>query len=176
MVWKELGVSWGEAGLTVLIAVVIYSAIILFSRIWGQRQFATSSTYDLAFIFAMGSLVGRVLLVRTSLANALVGLLAMFSLHSTVGWLHHHVDWIHRTIQNRPILLLAHGRVIGDNLDRANTSRYEVDEALRLEGLGSPDDAAAVILERNGDFTVIEASRALDPDVFEEVVGREHLA
>lgn len=175
MPWHQLGLTWTEAGLTAVTATSVYVAIIVLSRVLGQRQFATSSTYDLAFVFALGSLIGRVILVRVSLGTALVGLVVMFTLHSAAGWLHHRVEAVHRTIQNPPILLLAHGEVIEDNLRRAHTSRYEVHEALRLEGLGAPHDAAAVLLERNGDFAVIERGRELDPEVFSEVIGREHL-
>lgn len=175
MPWGQLGLSWTEAGLTAITATTIYLAIILLTRLLGQRQFATSSTYDLAFIFALGSLIGRVILVRVSLGTALVGLVVMFALHGAVGWMHHRIDVVHDVIQNPPILLLAHGEVIDGNVKRARTSRYEIHEALRLRGLGSARDAAAVILERNGEFTVIEETRELAPEVFEEVVGREHL-
>lgn len=175
MPWHELGISWTGAGLTVISATVLYAAVIAFSRLFGQRQFATSSTYDLAFIFALGTIIGRAILVSTTLANALVALAAMFALHTVVNRAHHRLATVHRTIQNKPILLLAHGKIIDENMDRAHTSVFEVHEAIRLEGLGSPDDVAALILERNGDFTVIERGRDLDPEVFEEIVGRQHL-
>ena len=175
MPWRELGMTWTEVTLTVITAVGIYVAIIAFSRLWGQRQFASSSTYDLAFIFAMGSLVGRVVLVRTSLANAVLGLFVMFSLHSLVGWMHHHVQWVHRWIQNSPVLVAAGGEPIEEGLRHANTSAYEVHEAIRLSGYGSLDEVAVVILERNGEFSVIGQDETLDPTVFEEVVGAERL-
>lgn len=176
MPWHELGISWVEAGLTVVTATVIYLATIAFSRLWGQRQFATSSTYDLAFIFAIGSVIGRVLLVRTSLTNALLALAVMFALHSVVGWLHHHVEWVHRLIQNQPVLLLAHGEPIPENLRRADTSAHEVDEAIRLAGFGSTQEVVAVILERNGEFSVIGQDRQVDDSVFEEVLGADRLS
>lgn len=175
MPWRQLGTTWTEATLTVVTAVAIYATVIAFSRLWGQRQFAASSTYDLAFIFAMGSLVGRVVLVRVSLVNALLGLFVMFSLHSIVGWLHHHVEWIHRSIQNRPVLVAAGGEPIEEGLRHANTSAYEVHEAIRLSGYGSLDDVAVVILERNGEFSVIGRDGALDPVVFDGVVGADRL-
>lgn len=175
MPWHELGISWTSTGLTVVSATALYAAVILFSRLFGQRQFATSSTYDLAFIFALGTIIGRAVLVSTTLANALVGLGVMFGLHAAVNRSHHQFAAVHRAIQNQPVLLLAHGAFIDENMDRAHTSAFEVYEAIRLEGLGSPDDVAAVILERNGDFTVIERGRDLDPEVFEEVVGRQYL-
>jgi len=57
--WNELGITWSQLWLTVVSAVGVYVGILALSRIFGQRQFASSSTYDLAFNFAMGSLIGR---------------------------------------------------------------------------------------------------------------------
>lgn len=172
---SELGLSWAQAWLIVVTATGIYATIILLSRVFGQRQFATSSTYDLAFIFAMGSLVGRVILVRTSLLAAVLGLFTMFSLHAVTGWLHHNVRAIHLAIQNRPILVLADGEVLEDNLRRAHMSHFELYEQLRLQGLGSLEKVRAVVLERNGDLSVIKADQPVDAEVFREVVGNDRL-
>lgn len=172
----ELGMTWHDFWLTLITATGVYFGIILLSRVFGQRQFAQSSTYDLAFIFALGSLTGRVLLVRTSLANAAVGLLAMFVLHSVTGWLHHHVAPVHRAIQNRPVLLVNDGIVLDDALRRVHMSRLELYQDLRLQGHGSLEGLATVILERNGSISVLPRGTQLDPELFGEVVGRERIA
>ena len=167
--------TWQETVLTVVTATGIYMAIIVFSRIFGQRQFATSTTYDLAFTFAMGSLVGRVILVRTSLLTAVVGLATMFVLHLVTGWLHHNVRAVHRAIQNNPILLVAHGTLLHDNLRRAKTSDREVHQQVRLAGMGTLDDVEAVILERNGQMSVLTSGTALDGRLFTDVHDRDVL-
>ncbi|HEX2029270.1 MAG TPA: YetF domain-containing protein [Nitriliruptorales bacterium] len=175
MLAEELGLGWTEAGLTVITAVGIYVVMIALSRAWGQRQFSTSSTYDLAFVFALGSLIGRVVLIRTTLLNAVVALVTMFAVHAATGWLHHNIPAVHRTIQNRPILLVANGDVIEHALKRAHTSHLEVYQQLRLSGFGSIEEVRAVILERNGEMSVIPRGQAVRPEVFDEVVGRERL-
>lgn len=173
--WAELGLTWPELALTVVTATGIYVAIIAFSRVFGSRQFSTSTSYDLAFTFALGSLVGRVILVRTSLLTAVIGLLTLFLLHSAAGWLHHNVQAFHRLMQNRPVLLVAHGRVLEDSLRRARTSHAEVYQQLRLAGYGSLDEVEAVILERNGAISVIRAGTRLDEQLFTEIADREKL-
>jgi len=173
--WSELGTTWGDVWLTILSAIGVYVTIIALSRMFGQRQFATSSTYDLAFNFAMGTLVGRAVLVRVSLLNAVVALCTMFLLHAITSWLHHRVGWVHDAIQNRPMLLVANGVVLDDALRESGTSRVELFQALRLQGIGSVDEVGAAILERNGQFSVINSTTGLDADVFREVGGTNHL-
>lgn len=54
---SRLGLSWNELWFTVLTAVGIYAIMIALSRLYGPRQFSTSSSYDLAFVFGLGSVI-----------------------------------------------------------------------------------------------------------------------
>lgn len=170
-----LGMTWGDLALTVVTATGIYLAVIALSRLFGQRQFSISSSYDLAFIFAMGALIGRVVLIRTSLLNAVAGLFTMFVLHRLMGWLHHHVPIVHRAVQNDPVLLVAHGEVVEENLRRARTSHVELHQQLRLQGIASLEDVSAVILERDGNVSAVRKGARLAPEVFADVLGGKRL-
>ena len=174
--WSELGLTTTEAVLTVVTATGIYFAVIALSRLFGQRQFASSTTYDLAFLFAVGSVIGRVVLVRTSLATALLGLGVLFVLHTGANLLHHEVGWLHNVLQNPPVLVVADGEIVPDGMRRAHLSDYELFQALRQSGRGSLDGIQAAILERNGELSIIEQDTRLTPEVLKEVVGRERLA
>lgn len=169
--WSQLGITWPQVWLTIASAVGVYVTMVVLSRVFGQRQFVSSSTYDLAFTFAMGSLIGRTVLVRVSLATAVIALCTMFVLHMATGWLHHRFALVHRVIQNAPVLLVRDGRLLDDQLRRTGTSRDEVFQALRLQGRGALDDVAALILEPNGNFSIVDRSQRLDPEVFDDVAG-----
>lgn len=171
----ELGLTVAEAWLVVITAVVVYLVMVALSRVFGQRQFIQSSSYDLAFVFALGSLIGRVILVRTSLAAAVLGLLTMFLLHAGTEWLHHHSMVVHRLMQNRPVLLAARGTVLEHNLRRAKTSRRELYRLLRRQGRGSLEGVGAAILEPSGRLSVIPDGEPLDADLLGEVVGVQDL-
>ena len=108
--------------------------------------------------------------MRVSLLNAVVALSVMFVLHAATGWMHH-IQVVHDLIQNQPVMLAAHGHILDEALRRTGTSRSEVYQAVRLKGFGSLDDVAAVVLERNGQFSVVSRSQRLDEDAFAEVVG-----
>lgn len=168
---SRLGISGGEALLVVVTAVGIYLAMIVFSRVFGQRQFTQLSSYDLAFTFALGSVVGRVILVRTSLAAGALGLATLFTLHALTGLLHHRVRAAHHLIQNRPVLLARDGALLEEQLRAAGTSSDEVFQQLRLQGVGSLADVGCVVLERNGQMSVLAPDARRDPDVFAEVIA-----
>jgi uncharacterized membrane protein YcaP (DUF421 family) len=168
--WNELGMTWTHLWVTVASAVGVYVAMLALSRFFGQRQFATVASHDLAFNFAMGSLIGRTVLVHVSLLNAVVALVTMFALHSGVNWLHHHVRVVHRAVQNRPVLIVREGQLVDGALHRASTSRAELNQELRLAGFGSLEDVGFAVLERNGSFSVLGRSVRTDPEMFDEVV------
>lgn len=171
----ELGLSVEQAWLVVITATGVYLTMVVLSRLFGQRHFMQASSYDLAFVFALGSLVGRVILIRTTLLAAVLGLLTIFALHAAAQWLHHHSAVLHRLMQNPPILLAAHGDVLEGNLRRAKTSHLELYRLLRSHGYASLDGVAAAILEPSGSLSVIADQRPLDAEVLQEVDGAARL-
>lgn len=172
---EELWLSWTEAGLVVLTATVVYVLTIAAARLYGQRQFSRLSSYDMVFTFALGSVIGRVVLVRTSLSAAVLGLVTLFSLHALTGRLHHGVRRVHETIQNRPVLLVADGEVQEDLLERAHVSRWEVRQALRSAGHGSYRPVRAVIMEPSGEFSVLDGAEELDRQFLADAVGGDRV-
>lgn len=173
--WTELGMDLAEVGMTVVATVGLYLVTIVASRVLGQRQFSTLSSYDLAFTFALGAIVGRGVLVKPSALNAAVALVLMFALHAGVGWLHHNVGTVHLFTQNSPILVVAHGQVMQEALGQAGMSSVELHQLLRGRGHGSLQDVGVAILEPNGHLSVITADTALSPRLLEGVEGAGHV-
>ena len=172
---SRFGMPWSDVWVAVVTAACVYVLVVALSRVFGQRQFSRLTAYDLPFVFALGSLVGRVILIRTTLAAAAVGIATMFVLHAGSAWLHHHVPFVHRLTENRPILLISGGRILPDNVRRAGTSELEIHEKLRLAGVGSVDDVEAAIIERTGDISILRVGDRLDVELFDDVVGHERI-
>ena len=167
---SRLGLSWSELGLGVFSALGIYAAVVVYTRVAGQRSLASMSTFDFAVSVAIGAVVGRVVLVRTSLLGGIVGLAVLFGLQAVLGFVRNRTDW-GRTIDNAPILLLHRGRFLPDNLHRAHVGEEDVREQVRLQGVGRLADVHAVVLERSGGVSVITTGDRLDDELFANVVG-----
>ena len=154
-------------------ATVIYLTMVICSRLFGPRQFSRSTGYDLAFVFGLGSLIGRVVLVRTSLLAGILGLATLFMLHALVELAHHRSDRVHRLIQNSPVLLVAHGEVLHEHLRMAHVAIMELHQQLRQSGYGSLSDVGVVILERNGRFSILARDAVPDPALLDGGIGAE---
>lgn len=172
---SELGISWQEAGLVVITTLVIYAVTVVTARLFGQREFAALGTHDLVLVFALGSIIGRVVLVRTSLAAAVLGLTTMFGVHAVMGHVHHRSSRVHALMQNQPILVVAEGRPVPEQLRRAHLSQLELHQLLREQGHASFEGLRAVVLEPNGRASAIASDTPLSSAFVEDVDGAELL-
>ena len=62
---------------------------------------------------------------------------------------------VERVVDNEPVLLLAHGHPIADNLARAGITLDDLRQTIRGDGFGRFDHVAAAILETTGDVSII---------------------
>ena len=75
-----------------------------------------------------------------------------------------------------PLLLVANGAVLSDNLRKVKISEGEVRQQLRLAGVHRYDDVAALILERAGAVSVLRQGETIAPNFIADVRGRDLLA
>lgn len=171
----ELGVTWSQAGAVVLSAVGVYLTLLVLLRIVGQRSMASMSSFDFAAAVAVGAVMGRAILgYSPTLLAGVVGLATLFGLQVLFGLVRRHPR-LQSALNNPPILLLAHGRLLPDNLRRAHVVEDELREQLRLHGVRCYDDVACMVLERTGAVSVIRSGEPIAQDVLADVVGAEVL-
>jgi uncharacterized membrane protein YcaP (DUF421 family) len=81
-----------------------------------------------------------------------------------------------RALSNLPLLLVANGAALTENLRKAKIVDDELRQKLRLAGVHSYDDVVAVILERTGAVSVMRQGETIASDLLSDVRGREALA
>lgn len=175
MVAEWRGTSWTQAGVVALSAVCIYAAIIATVRVIGLRAFAKISAFDAATTVAIGAIFASVTITSTSLTSGLVGLVVIFALQKllAIGRLRGHVN---RWVDNQPRLLMLEGEFIEDGLRDCEITRHDVVAKLRLQGVTSFDEVAAVVLETTGEMSVLTSQHgfaSIDPRLFDNVAGVE---
>ena len=139
----------------VVATAVIYLAFVLLLRLLGQRTVATLSIVDLACVMAVGALVGRTaLLAVPSLATGLVGLVTLLVTHRGAATLQRRTPF-GRWLGREPVVLAWHGELLPDAMRRARVSDDEMRQQLRLAGVTAVDQVSCVVLERNGQISVL---------------------
>ncbi|WP_199516655.1 DUF421 domain-containing protein [Nucisporomicrobium flavum] len=172
----RLGLTWGGAAAVIVSTVCLYTAFLLMLRVVGQRAFAAMSSFDMAATIAFGAVMGRAVLGYTpTLAAGLLGMATLLALRAVFGVLrrNHRID---RALTNLPVLLMADGAVLHDNLRAAHVIEDELRQKLRMSGIHRYEDVAAVILERTGTISVLRRGETIAPELLGDVQGRELLA
>ncbi|TWU16851.1 DUF421 domain-containing protein [Allorhodopirellula heiligendammensis] len=179
MLDKWITTDTRDLAMVLLSAVVTYVAILVFTRLAGLRSFSKMSAADFAMTVAVGSLFAST--VSSANPTLLLGLFALACLYLgqwSLAFLRRRVRWFSRMVDNEPLLLMAGGRFIEENLRKANVTRSDIFAKLREANAINYDQVLAVIFETTGDISVLhstETDAQVEPDFMQDVVGFEHL-
>jgi len=173
--WDRLGIDPLGVAAVMIAAVGVYVVFLLLVRMFGQRPLARMSTSDVVVVVALGSITGRVVLgtsvTLTAGAIALVMLFLLRWLAETVG----RTAWGRALVRVQPVVLMAGGEVLSDQLQRSRVSEQELWGALRAAGIRHRDEVAAVVLEATGGVSVLRRGVPLDRVLLAEAEGHERI-
>lgn len=167
--FDALGVTWGEAASIVTSTIVIYLTLVLLVRLVGQRSLARMSSFDFGAAVASGAVLARtVLLLRPTLLAGVIGLTSLFVIQGTLGLLRQNRT-VDRLINRPPVLLMAGSTVLTHNMHCAHMTDDELRQRLRLAGVRDFDEVQCVVLERNGEVSVIRTGRPVSPQLTDDI-------
>ncbi len=136
-------------------ALLIYIAMVLFTRIAGKRSFSKMSSFDFGVTVAIGSIVATVLLSKSvSLVQGLVGLASLYVLQMIVAALRR-FKVVQQVVDNEPLLLMEGHKVFDDNLRKARVTLADLKGKLREANVLHRDQVKVVIFESTGDISVL---------------------
>lgn len=172
----QLGLTWIQAATVVVSTVGAYVGFLVLIKIFGQRALSSMSSFDFAAAIAFGAVIGRTVLGYTpTLLAGLLGMTTLFVLQAIFG-LARRNRRLDRAVSNLPLLLMANGTILHDNLRKAKIVEDELRQKLRLAAIHRYDEVAAVILERTGAISVLRQGETIAPELIRDVRGCERLA
>lgn len=162
--------TWHDLLRVVVMTALAYAALVLILRLAGKRSLAKLNIFDFVVTIAFGSTLATVLLSRdVSFAEGALAFAILALLQWIVSALSVRSGWFKRLIRADPRLLLRDGRLLEQAMREERITRGEVEAAVRKKGHGSLDAIAAVILETDGELSVIAHSDAADRSALQSV-------
>ncbi|MFL5575555.1 MAG: DUF421 domain-containing protein [Gemmatimonadaceae bacterium] len=144
-------------------AAAIYVLIVVALRIAGERALAKMSGYDLIVTVALGSLVASIPLTSAiSVADGAAAIVTFLVLQEVTRWLQARSRHVHHVVRERPHLVVWDGEFLEDRLKKISMTEDEVRAAVRRTGLLSMTQVQAVVLENDGEWSVLPRSDAKD--------------
>ena len=154
--------GWDPIWKSMVTALIVYVAVILFSRIVGLRSFAKMNTFDFAITIAVGSVIASTIMGSASAVKGLMAMATLFTLQTIVAFLKSRFQAVNDVADNTPLLLMDGETILHENLKASRVTVDDLRGKLREANVIELKEVRAVVLENTGDVSVLHAS---DPDV-----------
>ncbi|WP_218690337.1 DUF421 domain-containing protein [Psychrobacter sp. BF1] len=178
MDWQAwLWMDWQQiVGITVSV-IGFYFFLIMFTRIVGLRSFSKLSSYDLAMTVGIGSILASTVLSKsTSLLQGVFAIGVLFLLQALLSIVRRKFKPIKALIDNQPVVLMANGEYLWDNLEKAKLSTNDIKQILRKNGIKAKSEVFAVIMETTADISVIKNNEVVpDWSLFDDIDDKQVL-
>ncbi|MDF7775711.1 DUF421 domain-containing protein [Sphingomonas sp. AOB5] len=137
-------------------SLLAYTAIVLTLRVAGKRSLAKLNAFDLVVTVALGSTLATILLAKdVALAEGILAFCMLALLQWLVSRLSISSGVFRRLVRSEPRLLLENGQFRFDAMAKERITASEIDAAVRNAGHGRLEAVAAVVLETDGNMSVI---------------------
>jgi uncharacterized membrane protein YcaP (DUF421 family) len=148
--------TWSDIGRVVASSAAAFLLIVALLRIVGPQALAKMSGFDVVFTVTMGSVIATVVVSRdVTLADGVAALVTMLLLQELIRRIQSRYLPVHHLVRQAPYVLLWDGMLLEDRLRGSGVSADEIRAAVRKAGLRSLSDARVVVLENDGDWSVI---------------------
>lgn len=166
--------SWSDMLRVVVLATLGYLALVLLLRVSGKRTLAKMNAFDLVVTVAIGSTLASVILSRdVALAEGVLAFAMLFLLQFVITWLSVRSSTVNRLVKAEPTMLFFRGEFLQGALQQQRVTESEILQAMRSQGVASPAQVEAVVLETDGTFSIVKRAEQDERSTLSDVSGRE---
>ena len=120
------------------------------------------NAFDFVVTVALGSILASILLSKDlALAEGLTAFLVLIGMQYIVAWLSVRSKSMSKLIKSNPQLLFYEGEFLRETMKAERILEVEILQAARSSGLGSVNEAKAVILETDGSISIIQSETTI---------------
>jgi len=151
--------TWQTLIIVFLSAMLLYAALILLTRFVGLRSFSKMSSFDFVVTIAIGAMIGGAIITPDPpVFQAITAIGSLFILQIIVNYARTRLPSVTNTLDNKPFLLMEGPQMLEKNLKKARVTQKEIRHKLRQSNVTKLSQVKAVILEPNGEVSVLHHS------------------
>lgn len=141
----------------ILRTAIVYFVILIGIRLTGKREIGQMTPFDLALLLLISNAVQNAMTgPDTSVSGGIVAAGTLLLLNAAVT----RVVWknrkVRRIVEGTPTLLIRHGKIIQEHLEKERVTVDALTQALREHGVASVDDVSLAVLEIDGSISVLK--------------------
>lgn len=137
--------------------IAVYVLVMVLMRLSGKRAVGQFTPFDLVLVILLGNAVQNGINGGdNSLTGAVVMATTLIGLNYIVAFATSRNRTIEKFIEGEPVVLARHGKVFRKVLRRELVSEDDFEKALRKNSIEDVADAEVVLLENNGEISVVK--------------------
>lgn len=157
--------NWESVVRTLVIGILAYLSLIAMLRISGKRTLSQMKEFDFIVTVALGSTLATVLLNKDIvLLDGIVALALLIFLQYILAKMAVRSSAFQKVISSEPTLIFFKGEFLTNALKKERVTEPEVRSILRSQQVESLSQVEAIVMESNGQFSVVKSGSLSDPD------------
>lgn len=150
--------NWESVWHVAICSILAYFVLFLFIRISGKRTLAKLTAFDFVVTITLGSTLSSMILVKVTLAEGAVALAIIIVLQYVLAWSAMKSKTVEKIINSSPTMVFYRGKFLEDAMEKEVLTREEIYAEIRKYRMLDVDQVEAVVMELNGELTVIKNS------------------
>lgn len=152
-------------------AVLAYFVLFLFIRISGKRTLAKLTAFDFVVTVTLGSTLSSIILAKVTVAEGSVALAIIIALQYLLAWTARESKTLEKVINSKPTMVFYRGTFLEDAMQKEVLTHEEIYAEIRKYRMLDIDEVEAVVMELNGELTVIKKSPGSNRTSLEDIEG-----
>ena len=145
-------------------AIILYLVVLLVTRLMGKREIGQLQPFEFVSSLMIANLATIPISdVNVPITDGIIPMLGLLSIHLVIGFFNLKFAKFRMLVSGKPDILVSKGKVDEKALHRERMTYTELEERLREKDIFSLDDVDYVILETNGEVSVILKPEKINP-------------
>jgi len=141
---------------TVIRAVVMYLFLLAALRIMGKREFGQLSPLELVTLLLIPEVMQQALIRDDfSITNAIISASTLLMLTFLTSLITHRNPKVARLVEGVPVVLVEHGQILADSMNRERVTPDEIFAQMHQSGLEQLKQVRWAILQTDGRIAII---------------------
>ena len=158
--WFE---SWDSLLNITITGIVTFISLIVLLRIAGKRTLTKMNAFDFIMTFTIGSALATTITSdSTTISEGVTALAVIIFVQYIIAWLEVRSDFFQKLIKAKPSVLYHNGEFLDKTMREERITKVEVLAAMRYSGLADPSQAMLVLMETDGQLSVIPKRQDTD--------------
>lgn len=141
-------------------AIFIFVFMLILTRTIGRKLISKMTFFNFVVAITLGSVAAIVVVGKDGTTVSITAILIVFTLLAiATGFLTIKSQWFRKAINSEPVVMIANGRIIEENMEKVRLGINDLLMELREKSVFNISDVEFALMETNGELTVLKKSQ-----------------